>query len=214
MVVGLVHHLNALLLLLADQMLELLRYLSLALIGEMQALYSLHPAALLGPRLLRRHVSNLDGVLVLRVAVATLRAILLRVAEVVPGTAATRGICRSVVVVPRHLIVVHCCEVVDTLGVDSVRLLGIATWGPSCSIVVREGLGLLVLALGLVHANRQTALVIAKTHSLDGSEDLHILGHSVPRRTITLKRTEITSSEESIWRFSLSVRQSCATERR
>lgn len=45
-------HLDALLLLLGDQMLQLLRELRLPLIGEMKPLYSLDPAALFGPCLL------------------------------------------------------------------------------------------------------------------------------------------------------------------
>jgi hypothetical protein len=67
--------------------------------------------------------------------------------------------------------------------VCSIRLLSVPIRNSS-RIVVRERLCLFMLALGLVDTNRQASLVVAKTHSLDGSENLHVLGYTIPWWTI------------------------------
>jgi len=147
----LLREVKALLLLLTDDVLELLGYLRLARIGEMQSFNSLNPCGLLGPCLLSRHVSNLDDILVLRVAIATLRAILFWVSEVVPSATAACSVCGSVIVIA--LVATDSREMVNALCIHPIRLLGVAV-RHTCGIVVRERLSLFMLALGGVDAYR------------------------------------------------------------
>lgn len=83
----------------------------------------------------------------------------------------------------RSIVIMRRLCLLQTLIITAAHLLLLLR---ATSVIVREGLVLLVLSYcWLINASQwESSLMVSKTHSLNGSEDLHILCYWITRRSI------------------------------